>query len=112
MVKPVLNTELVLEEPQAMGDGGGGYVTVWSPVGTLWANIRSAAARERMQGGRPISEISHEITVRGAPVGSPRRPKANCRFRAGQRVFAIRGVAEADARGQYLTCWAAEEVYA
>lgn len=108
MKKPVLNTELILEEPSQIADGGGGYDVVWQPVGTLWAEINSASARERRIGGRVVSELSHEIVVRGAPLGSPRRPSPDCRFRSGERVFAIRGVADADQRGRYLTVWAEE----
>lgn len=112
MAKPVMNTELVLEEPQQIGDGGGGFRTIWTPVGTLWGEVKSSSARERAVGARQVSEISHQITIRNAPNGSPRRPRASCRFRSGDRVFAIRGIAEADARGAFLTCWTAEEVYA
>lgn len=110
MQKPTLNTELVLETPKQIADGGGGYETIWQPIGTLWAEISSSSARERMVGGRPVSEISHEIIVRGAPEGSPRRPSPDCRFRSGGRVFHIRGVASKDVRGRYVTCWAEEAV--
>lgn len=112
MQKPVMNTELVLEAPQRLTDGGGGYATVWKPVGTLWAEIKSSSARERVAGGRAVSEVSHQITIRGAPEGSPRRPSPDCRFRSGGRVFEIRGVASTDVRGRYLTCWAQEGVSA
>lgn len=108
MQKPVMNTELVLESPQRLDDGGGGYQTVWTPVGTLWAEVKASGARERMSGARAVSEISHQITIRGAPEGSPRRPGPECRFRSGGRVFEIRGVAPMDLRGRYLTCWAQE----
>lgn len=110
MARPILNTELILEAPKRIADGGGGHQIVWSPVGTLWAEIRPGTARERLVGGREVSEISHRITIRAAPVSSPRRPTPDCRFRSGVRIFAIRGVAEADPRGQYLTCWAEEGV--
>ena len=81
-------------------------------MGTLWGEVRASSARERMQGGRAVSEISHEITIRGAPEGSPRRPSPDCRFRSGGRVFEIRGVAAKDMRGKYLTCWTQEGVSA
>lgn len=112
MPRPLLNTELVLEEPLMIGDGGGGFRTVWTPIGTLWGEVKTSSARERAVGGRTVSEISHQITVRGAPNGSPRRPKPTCRFRSGDRIFAIRGVSEQDVRGAYLTCWTDEEVFA
>lgn len=111
MQKPAMNTELILEEQQRVADGGGGYEIVWTPIGTLWAEVKSASARERLIGGREARELSHQIVVRGAPEGSPRRPTVQRRFRSGSRVFQIRGVAEADPRGRYLTCWTEEAVY-
>ena len=45
-------------------------------------------------------------------MGSDRRPVAEQRFRKGGRMFAIRGVTEADDRGAYLTCWVEEGPFA
>ena len=112
MANPLLNTELVLETPRQISDGGGGYRTVWSPIGTLWAEVTPRSARETAIGGRAASEVTHKIVIRGAPESSPRRPTPDCRFRSGSRVFAIRGVAPEGARGQYLTCWAEEGLFA
>ena len=108
MAVPAMNTELVLETPRRVADGGGGFAVVWAPVGTLWVDIRSIGARERVSGVREASRITHRITLRSAPANSPRRPTSEARFRQGERVFAIRGVAPADERNQYLTCWAEE----
>ncbi|MEM1004270.1 MAG: head-tail adaptor protein, partial [Pseudomonadota bacterium] len=44
--------------------------------------------------------------------GSSMRPAPDQRFREGARQFVIRAVAERDPRGQYLTCFADEEVAA
>lgn len=112
MRRPVMNTELVLEQQQQVADGGGGYQVVWSPVGTLWAEVKSTAARERVVAGREIAELSHQIIVRGAPDDSPRRPSVQQRFRSGSRVFQIFGIANYDARGRYLSCWTKEAVAA
>lgn len=112
MADPALNTELVLEEPRQISDGGGGYQTVWAPVGTLWAEVNARSARETAVGARPVSEVTHKIVIRSAPQGSPRRPTPECRFRSGARIFSIRGVAADGGREKYLTCWAEEGVYA
>ena len=112
MANPVLNTELILEAPRQIPDGGGGYLTVWSPVGTLWAEVNPSSARESAVGARPVSEVTHRITIRSAPEASPRRPTPDCRFRSGARVFAIRGVAPVGRRDQFLTCWAKEGAFA
>ncbi|MEM7057332.1 MAG: head-tail adaptor protein [Pseudomonadota bacterium] len=112
MHKPVMNTELILEEPKQVADGGGGYQILWSPIGTLWAEVKGTRARERAVGGREISEHSHQIVVRSAPDGSPRRPITGRRFRSGSRVFQIFGTADYDDKGRYLTCWTKEAVTA
>ncbi len=105
---PVLNTELVLEAPVRATDSGGGVDLTWTEIGTLWAEVRPSASRERLSGGREVSRVTHKVLIRSAPVNSPRRPTAEARFRTGSRIFAIRGVAEADKRGKYLTCWVEE----
>lgn len=112
MGKPVLNTELILEAPNRIADGVGGYAVAWMPVGTHWAEVRTNSAGERVAGGRSTPDTSHRITIRSAPTDSPRFPKADCRFRSGGRVFSIRGIAPAGSREQYLTCWAEEGAYA
>jgi len=109
---PRLSIRLTLEAPQRIADGGGGWQVVWNALGTLWAEIRSSGARERVSGGREISRITHRITIRAAEVGSDRRPVPEQRFRKGGRTFAIRGVTEADDRGGYLTCWVEEGPFA
>ncbi len=113
MAYPVLNTELVLEVPDRAIDGGGGVEINWAPVGTHWAEVEAVGARETLVGGREVSRVTHRIIVRSAPANSPRRPRADCRFRAGGRVFAIRGVAEEGRDRAYLTgrgCLPAERI--
>jgi len=112
MVKPVLNTELVLEAPRQISDGGGGFSVAWMPIGTLWAEVQPSSAREKILGERAASAVTHRIVIRNAPEGSPRRPRPDCRFRSGVRLFSIRGLAPMGARGEYLTCWVEEGVFA
>lgn len=109
MKAPRLNRKLVLEAPQKIGDGAGGYVDVWQALGTLWAQVSARSGRETTQSDAPVSAMSYRITVRGAPFGSPERPKPDQRFREGERLFVIRAVAEDDANGRYITCFATEE---
>ena len=109
MSAPRLNRQLVLEAPDVLHDGAGGYVKGWVPVGVLWAEIQSRSGRETAQSGAPISRMAYKITVRGAPVGSVQRPAAQQRFREGDRIFTIEAVAEADPNGRYLTCLAQQE---
>ena len=105
-----LNRELVLEAPQRVSDGAGGYVITWVEQGRLWADIRAKSGREVAGEEYNLASVTFQIVVRGAPFGVTRRPKAEQRLRDGNRVFHILAVTERDRAGQYLTCFAREEV--
>lgn len=109
---PRLNRRLTLEAPQKAPDGAGGFVTVWNPLGTIWAELRPRSGGERGINGAPVSRVSYRITVRAAPQGSPQRPAPDARYRDGTRLFNIRAVTEMDPQGLYLVCFADEEVVA
>lgn len=104
---PRLSTRLVLEEATRVPDGGGGFTLGWAPLGTLWGEIAPVGAREREIADRITSAVTHRIAVRLAQDPSA-RPQPDQRLRAGGRVFAIRGVGEADRHRAYLTVWAEE----
>ncbi|MDT8326185.1 MAG: head-tail adaptor protein [Roseovarius sp.] len=105
-----LNRGLVLEGPDRQPDGAGGFVEVWGPLGTLWAEVVARTGREVAGATVSLSRATYRITVRSAPQGSPARPKPGQRFRDGSRLFLIQSVTERDAAGRFLTCWAEEEV--
>jgi head-tail adaptor len=105
MAVPQLNIQLALETPDRRADSMGGYITVWQPLGRLWADLDSGSAKD--QGA--ISTVNWKITVRGAAIGDARRPQAGQRLRLGTRLFLIEAVAEQDTRGSYLICHAREE---
>ena len=108
-----LSRRLVLEEPQKVPDGAGGFTEVWVALGVLWADVRAGTGRERAAAGvLTASTVPYRITVRGAPYGAPSRPKPDQRFRDGPRVFRIVAVTEQDPTGAYLECFAREEVSA
>ncbi|MFT6673948.1 MAG: head-tail adaptor [Sulfitobacter sp.] len=110
MSLPVLSHALVLEAPERVSDGAGGFAEGWIVLGTLWAEINARTGRETAQVGAPVSRVSHRIVVRGAAYGAADRPKPQQRLRDGTRVFVIQAVAERDRDGRYLTCFANEEV--
>lgn len=112
MKTPRLNRKLVLEAPVRIADGAGGYTETWQALGTVWAEITARSGSERQIAGVPVSRVGYRIVVRGAPDGSAMRPSPDQRFTEGPRRFVIRAVAERDPRGQYLTCFADEEVAA
>jgi head-tail adaptor len=106
-----LTRKLVLEEPQKVSDGAGGFTEVWLALGVLWADVRAGTGREREAAGLfTVSTVPYRITVRAAPHGAPSRPKPDQRFRDGERLFRIMAVTERDAEGRYLECYAREEV--
>ncbi|RMH53198.1 MAG: head-tail adaptor protein [Alphaproteobacteria bacterium] len=108
MHRPVLRRRLTLEEPVELADGGGGSIGGWREVGTLWADVRAVSGSEMLQGGRDRQRVTHRVIVRGAPVGSPRRPSPHQRFRDGSRIFDILAVAENDPDGRFILCWTEE----
>ncbi len=110
METPRLTRALVLEAPERVPDGAGGFVEGWTPLGTLWAEVSARTGREKRDGLAAVSSVALRIVVRGAPVGSLARPEAGQRFREGARIYAIHAVTERDVRGQYLVCFAEEEV--
>jgi head-tail adaptor len=105
---PALRRKLVLEAPGAVADGLGGVATSWTVVGTLWAEVASVSGREIFEGARLHGRVTHRVSLRGAPEGSPRRPRPDQRFRDGVRVYDILAVAEGDPMGRYLVCWVEE----
>ena len=110
MTAPHLNRALVLEAATRSPDGAGGFSEAWSALGTLWAEVLPGSGSDVLGEERMLSAVPYRVTVRAAPVGSPSRPKAGQRFRAGTRLFLIQAVTERDPQGRYLICFAREEV--
>lgn len=110
MSAPRLDRRMVLEGPTRFADGAGGFALTWSVRGVVWAALRPGTGREAAGEEVMIAQTPYRIMVRDAPVGSQARPKPEDRLRDGNRVFTILAVTEADPRGQYLTCFAREEV--
>lgn len=109
MKAPCLRRQLVLESPEVLTDGAGGYVHGWIPLGVLWAEVVPRSGRQIAHFGAPVSRMGYRITVRGAAMGSDQRPAAQQRFRDGDRIYTIEAVAEADPNGRFLVCFAQEE---
>ena len=109
MSAPRLNRRLVLEAPDRVPDGAGGYRQVWVPLGEMWAEVKPGMGREKPAGFAVISAVHYRIYVRGAPVGAPSRPRAEQRFRDGGRLYRIHAVTEADPSARFLVCYAYEE---
>ena len=100
----------MLEERSMVPDGAGGFAVSWVALGEIWAAVTPGMGRDSAVAGIRLGEVALRITVRGAPEGAASRPIAGQRLREGGRQFHILAVAEADASGRYLTCFAREEV--
>lgn len=107
MRPPVLSRRLVLEAPERVADGAGGYAETWVALGRVWADVAPRGAGQEVDAIAARMDI--RIVVRAAPLGAPSRPTPTMRFREGARVFRIEAVTEADATGRYLVCFAREE---
>lgn len=106
----MLNRPLVLEGQIGTPDGAGGFDDAWTPLGTIWAELKAASGRETISGSATVARTTYRITVRAAPYSSPSRPRAGQRFRDGERVFSINAVLEVDPEGRFLRCMADEEI--
>ncbi len=107
---PTLSRALVLEAPDRVPDGAGGFINTWVALGTVWAEISTQSGRLTQEAETPVAAVTLRIVVRAAPSGSSRRPCAGQRFREGTRLYAIESVSEKDLAGRYLICFAKEEV--
>ena len=107
---PRLNRKLVLETPEQVPDGAGGFTDSWVEQGTLWAQITPRTGAEATGEDTAMSRSRLKIIVRAAGQDAPSRPRPEQRFREGIRVFHILSVTESDADAHYLVCHAQEEM--
>lgn len=106
---PELTRRLTLETLERVPDGAGGFVETWVALGSVWAQVTAGSGAESAEGFLTITSVPYRIVVRSAPHGALRRPRADQRFREGNRYFRILAVADADTHGRYLTCFTREE---
>lgn len=102
--------KLVLEAPDKVSDGAGGFIESWTTRGVVWADMKARTGRGRDGGEVSLARMAYRIVVRAAPQGAVSRPVPGMRFREGLRIYLIEAVAERDPQGRYLTCFASEEV--
>lgn len=102
---PNLSRRLLLEGPQRVPDGAGGFSETWVPLGQVWGEVMPRTGRD----AAGLARMGYRITVRAAPQGAPSRPTPSQRFRDGARIFQIDAVTESDPGGRFLICFATEE---
>lgn len=105
-----LNRQLVLEAPQRLSDGAGGFVETWTALGTLWAEVKPRTGRLASGETGAVSVGAFRIVTRGAPQGHSNRPEPGQRFLMGNRIFRVEAVTEDEPAGLYLVCQCQEEV--
>lgn len=110
MTRIRLNRKLVLETPQPVADGAGGYRQGWAVLGEMWADIRPAGHVDADVGETARLRERLQVVVRAAPVGSDRRVLPGQRFRQGVQVLRVLAVSEHDPRGRYLRCETEKEM--
>lgn len=110
MSAPNLRRRMVLETPDRVPDGAGGFVEGWQPLGEVWTEVTPMPGREVAGGLASLSQSRLRIVLRAAPEGSTMRPRPDQRLREGARIFTILAVSESDPAGRYLTCLTREEV--
>lgn len=108
--RPRLDRRLVLESPERVPDGAGGFATIWSPLGTLWGHVRAGAGRIEGAEQVTLSTLTFRIYVRASVQGDSRRPRPEQRLRDGGRIFRVLAVTEAPDLPGLLVCFANEEV--
>jgi head-tail adaptor len=102
-----MNRRLLLEAPERIADGAGGFEQTWVARGHVWAAVEIRGA------GREVDQASRlplRITMRAVPPASAAYPDAEMRFRDGGRLYRIEAVHQGDPLGRTLTCFAVEEV--
>ncbi len=107
-----LGRRLLLEARVSVPDGAGGFATEWVARGTLWAEVTARTGSQDFIAAVARPRLRYRIVVRGVPVGSDARPRAEERLREGARIFDILTVTEADPAGRYLEIIAEEGVAA
>jgi head-tail adaptor len=107
MSAPAMTRRLLLEAPERVADGAGGFSEVWVARGHIWAAVETrGAGREVDQAAR----LQLKITMRAVPQGAAARPDPAMRFRDGARLYRIEAVHEGEPLGRTLVCFSVEEV--
>ena len=99
-----LRLRLTLERAVTNPDGAGGRTLAWAALATVAADVTPMRAEARQSGEGLADATTHRIVIRHRGDVQP-----GDRFRAGERLFAIRSITDPDEDGRYLVCLADEE---
>ncbi len=93
-----MRRRVIVEAPQRISDGAGGFMETWAEVAAVWARVSARSGAERVRADRLASVVSHNITIRWRGDVLP-----TMRIKLGQRVFSIIATLE-DERRRILIC--------
>ena len=88
-----LDQRVQLEHRISSPDGGGGYETSWSPIGSIWAKVEPLGASESLIAQQSESVVRYQVWVRWRPDLS-----ADMRLIWRGKTLDIVGVADAGPR--------------
>ncbi len=94
-----LRQRIVIEQPERIGDGGGGAVESWTELSEVWARLRPLSGVERTEADAIGGSVSHEVVMRYRSDVGP-----ELRMRIGNRLFDIRVAFDIDERHRFLRC--------
>lgn len=103
-----LSRRLRIQSRSTAQDTFGQAQLIWADVATVWADIQPLTGRELESAQRMASEVSHQITVRFAPIFADTRVVAGYRAVYKGRVFNIHACMNEDERNTVVTLLASE----
>lgn len=100
-----LRRRVTLEAAARAPDGGGGVAVTWSPVATVWAEIKALSGAEAVIAEGLQGKVTHGIVIRKRMDVSPAM-----RLRYGARIFIIWAVLDRDGSDPFIRIQAEERL--
>ncbi len=94
-----LRARLVLEGPVETPDRAGGVTRSWTPLASVWGDVATLNAQQRLEADQIGQTVTHRLTLRWRAGLSTKQ-----RLRRGSQIFLIRGVQDPDDRRRRLVC--------
>ena len=94
-----LRARLILEGPVETPDRAGGVARSWSTLATLWGDVTTLNAQQRLEAEQIGQTVTHRLTLRWRTGLTTKQ-----RLRRGTQIFLIRGVQDPDDRRRRLIC--------
>lgn len=99
-----LRRRVTIEQPLLTTADGGGQTVAWSPVATVFAEVRASTGREQLTADALTGTVTHKIRMRHRADVT-----ADMRITWNGRIFNIRAVLDPDDRRRWLVCICEEQ---